>query len=96
MKQSDIRLKLSLMDMFPIRHKSLRWFQRELERGPFADAGQSQDMRSLEVLAEQKRIESRVEVLLRQCDALEAKLRQTRTLGANLLDAFLERMNEEG
>ncbi|HEX5219051.1 MAG TPA: hypothetical protein VFZ59_05740 [Verrucomicrobiae bacterium] len=29
---------------------------------------------------------SAVEALLRQCDALEAQLRQTRTLGAHLLD----------
>lgn len=47
-------------------------------------------------LAEQKRIVARVEELLRWCDTLEAQLRHTRTLGAHLLDAFLERMKEEG
>jgi len=40
-------------------------------------------------LAEQKRIVARVEALLRQCDALEAQLHQTRTVGAQLLDAAL-------
>lgn len=40
-------------------------------------------------LAEQKRIVARVEALLRQCDALEAQLHQTRTLGAHLLDSTL-------
>lgn len=30
--------------------------------------------------------------LLRQCDALEAQLRQTRTLGAHLLDATLHHL----
>ena len=43
-------------------------------------------------LAEQKRIVARVEALLRQCDALEAQLRQTRTLGAHLLDATLHHL----
>lgn len=32
---------------------------------------------------------ARVEALLRQCDALGAQLRQTRTLGAHLLDSTL-------
>jgi len=40
-------------------------------------------------LAEQKRSVARVEALLRQCDALEAQLHQTRTVGAQLLDAAL-------
>jgi hypothetical protein len=31
----------------------------------------------------------RLQALLRQCDALEAQLRQTRTLGAHLLDITL-------
>ena len=43
-------------------------------------------------LAEQKRIVARVEALLRQCDALEAQLRQTRTLGAHLLDSTLHHL----
>jgi type I restriction enzyme S subunit len=47
-------------------------------------------------LAEQKRIVARVEELLRWCDMLEAQLHQTRTLGAHLLDSFVERMKEEG
>lgn len=43
-------------------------------------------------MAEQKRIVARVEALLRQCDALEAQLRQTRTLGAHLLDSTLHHL----
>jgi len=43
-------------------------------------------------LAEQKRIVARVEALLRQCDALAAQLRQTRTLGAHLLDSTLHHL----
>lgn len=43
-------------------------------------------------LAEQKRIVARVEALLRQCDALESQLRQTRTLGAHLLDSTLHHL----
>jgi hypothetical protein len=43
-------------------------------------------------LAEQKRIVSRVEALLRQCDALAAQLHQTRTLGAHLLDSTLHHL----
>lgn len=43
-------------------------------------------------LAEQKRIVARVEALLRQCDALEAQLHHTRTLGAHLLDSTLDRL----
>jgi restriction endonuclease S subunit len=39
------------------------------------------------MMSEQKRIVARVEALLRQCDALEAQLRQTRTLTAHLLVA---------
>ena len=42
--------------------------------------------------AEQKRIVARVEELLRQCDALEAQLRQTRTLGAHLLESTLHHL----
>ena len=42
--------------------------------------------------AEQKRIVARVEELLRQSDALEAQLRQTRTLGAHLLDSTLHHL----
>jgi hypothetical protein len=38
---------------------------------------------------EQKRIVTRVELLLRRCDALEVQLHQTRTLGAHLLDSNL-------
>ena len=44
------------------------------------------DLRHI-ILAEQQRIVARVEALLRQCDALEAQLRQARTLGAHLLDS---------
>ena len=40
-------------------------------------------------VAEQKRIVARVEELLWQRDALESQLRQTRTLGAHLLDSTL-------
>ena len=47
---------------------------------------------SLPPLAEQKRIVARVEALLRQCDALEAQLRQTRTLGAHLLESTLHHL----
>ena len=47
-------------------------------------------------LTEQKRIVARVEELLRQCDALEAQLRQTRILGAHLLEAALQEMKDEG
>lgn len=43
-------------------------------------------------LAEQKRIVARVEELLRHCDALEAQLAQTRTLGAHLLDSTLHHL----
>ncbi len=43
-------------------------------------------------VAEQKRIVARVEALLRQCDALEAQLHQTRTVGAHLLDATLQHL----
>ena len=34
-------------------------------------------------------IVAQVEALLQPCDALEAQLRQTRTLGAHLLDSTL-------
>ena len=42
--------------------------------------------------AEQERIVVRVAELLRQCDALEAQLRETRTLGAHLLDSTLHHL----
>lgn len=47
-------------------------------------------------LAEQKRIVARVEELMRLCDALETQLSQSRTIGAHLLDAALQRMRDEG
>jgi type I restriction enzyme, S subunit len=43
-------------------------------------------------LAEQKRIVARAEELMRLCDALEARLHQTRTLGAYLLDSTLHHL----
>ena len=43
-------------------------------------------------LAEQKRIVARVEELMRLCDALEAQLSQSRTLGAHLLDSTLHHL----
>ncbi len=39
---------------------------------------------------------AQVAALLRQCGALEAQSRQTRTLGAHLLDALVGKMKEEG
>ncbi len=49
----------------------------------------SKPANSVSPSAEQKRIVARVEALLRQCDALEAQLHQTRTLGAHLLESTL-------
>jgi tRNA(Leu) C34 or U34 (ribose-2'-O)-methylase TrmL len=42
--------------------------------------------------ADQPQIAAQIGALLRQCDGLEAQLRQTRTLGARLLDATLHRL----
>jgi type I restriction enzyme, S subunit len=43
-------------------------------------------------LAEQKRIVARVEELMRQCDALEAQLNQSQTLGTRLLESTLHHL----
>ena len=43
-------------------------------------------------LAEQKRIVARVEELMRLCDALEAQLNQSRTLGTHLLESMIHKI----